>query len=128
MQETIDRVLAMETWAIVGLSDNPARAAWEVSKFLQDRGKRIVPIHPIAPMVHEAQGFASLDDVPFPIDVVDCFVRSDLVGEVIVQAIAVGAKGVWMQLGVIDRGAAARATTAGLAVVMDRCPRIEWRG
>lgn len=127
MRGTIDRVLALKTWAIVGLSDNPARAAWEVSKFLQYRSKRIVPSHPSAPMVHGVQGFASLDDVPFHIDVVDCFVRSDLVGPVIDQAIAVGAKGVWMQLGVIDQGAAARARTAGLAVVMDRCPRIEWR-
>lgn len=83
MQETIDHVLAMERWAVVGLSDNPARAAWEVSKFLQDRGKRIVPIHSSAPMVHGVQGFASLDDVPFSVDVVDCFVRSDLVGPVI---------------------------------------------
>lgn len=128
MRDAIDTLLALETWAIVGLSDNPARAAWEVSKFLQDRGKRIVPIHPSTPMVHGVRGFASLDDVPFPVDVVDCFVRSDLVGPVIDQAITVGAKGVWMQLGIIDQGAAARARTAGLAVVMDRCPRIEWRG
>jgi len=67
---TIDRVLALKTWAVVGLSDNPARAAWEVSKFLQYKSKRIVPIHPSAPMVHGVQGFASLDDVPFHIDVV----------------------------------------------------------
>jgi len=73
------------------------------------------------------KGFASLDEVPFPVEVVDCFVRSDLVGPVVDQAISIGASGVWMQLGVVDEAAATWATAAGLTVVMDRCPRIEWR-
>ena len=127
MDQTMERLLAMQTWAVVGLSDNRSRAAWDVALFLQRKGKRIVPVHPSAPLVHGEQGYASLRDIPFPIDVVDCFVRTELVGTVIDDAVAVGAQGVWMQLGVQDIAAAERATRAGLTVVMDRCPKIEWR-
>ena len=127
MREAIDTLLALETWAVVGLSDNRSRAAWEVSLFLQDKGKRIVPVHPTAPLVHGELGYAVLTDIPVPVDVVDCFVRSDLVGPVVDEAIALGARGVWMQLGVVDEPAADRARAAGLTVVMDRCPKIEWR-
>lgn len=118
----------METWAIVGLSSNPARAAYGVAKFLQDNGKRIVPVHPAAPAVHGEQGYAALSEVPFDIDVVDCFLRSELVGPVVDEAIREGAKGVWMQLGVVDQQACRRAHDAGLVVVMDRCPKIDWTG
>jgi predicted CoA-binding protein len=118
--------LRMQTWAVVGLSDNTSRAAYDVAKFLQGTGKRIVPVHPSAPTVHGEQGYATLSEIPFPVDVVDCFVRSSLVGPVVDDAIAVGAKAVWMQLGVVDEAAAERATAAGLDVVMDRCPKIEW--
>jgi predicted CoA-binding protein len=128
MEQSVDHLLSLQTWAVVGLSDNPTRAAWGVARFLQDKGKRIVPVHPAAPTVHGEQGYASLADIPFPIDVVDCFVRSELVGPVVEDAIRVGAKGVWMQLGVLDPAAAQRAADAGLTVVMDRCPKIEWRG
>ncbi|MCW2542910.1 MAG: CoA-binding protein [Frankiales bacterium] len=124
---TVEGLLAMQTWAVVGLSDNRARAAWGVAKFLQDKGKRIVPVHPSACEVHGEPGYASLAEIPFEVDVVDCFVRSSLVGPVVDQAIAIGAKGVWMQLDVIDHEAAVRARDAGLLVVMDRCPKIEWR-
>lgn len=120
-------LLAMGTWAVVGLSDNRSRAAWDVAAFLQSRGKRIVPVHPSAPTVHGVQGVATLADVPVSVDVVDCFVRSALVGPVVDAAIAIGARGVWMQLGVVDEAAAKRARDAGLTVVMDRCPKIEWR-
>ena len=123
----IDRLLSLDTWAVVGLSDDRSRAAWGVAKFLQDRGKRIVPVHPSAVTVHGEQGYPTLADIPFDVDVVDCFIRSALVGPVVDSAIAAGAKGVWMQLGVVDPLAAARATAAGLTVVMDRCPKIEWR-
>jgi predicted CoA-binding protein len=128
MEPAVDRLLSLETWAVVGLSDNTSRAAWGVAQFLQNKGKRIVPVHPSAATVHGEQGYASLADIPFPVDVVDCFVRSDLVGQVVDEAIAIGSKGVWLQLDVIDAAAAGRATAAGLTVVMDRCPKIEWRG
>jgi predicted CoA-binding protein len=123
----VDALLAMPTWAVVGLSSNRARAAWGVAEFLQRKGKRIVPVHPTAETVHGEQGFATLSDIPFAVDVVDCFVRSSLVGPVVDEAIAIGAKGVWMQLDVVDDEAAQRARDAGLTVVMDRCPKIEWR-
>ena len=114
-----------DTWAVVGLSDNPARAAYGVAKVLQRYGKRIVPVHPKAETVHGEQGYATLADVPFPVDVVDVFVRSDLAGDVADQAVAAGAKAVWFQLGVIDEAALDRTRAAGLAMVMDRCPAIE---
>jgi predicted CoA-binding protein len=123
----VDALLAMPTWAVVGLSSNQARAAWGVAEFLQRKGKRIVPVHPTADTVHGEQGFATLSDMPFAVDVVDCFVRSSLVGPVVDEAIAIGAKGVWMQLDVVDDEAAQRARDAGLTVVMDKCPKIEWR-
>lgn len=120
-------LLALSSWAVVGLSDNRERAAWEVARFLQAQGKRIIPVHPSAGTVHGVPGVTSLAAVTVPIDVVDCFVRSELVGPVVDEAIAIGARGVWMQLGVVDEGAARRARGAGLTVVMNRCPRIEWR-
>lgn len=116
----------LETWAVVGLSDDPSRTAWRIAQLLQQRGKRIVPVHPQAPTVHGEQGYASLADVPFPIDVVDVFRRSEFAGAVVDEAIAVGAKGVWLQLGVVDQDAIDRARAAGLAAVMDTCPAIEW--
>jgi predicted CoA-binding protein len=126
MSDTVRELLAMETWAVVGLSDNRSRAAYDVAQFLQGRGKRIVPVHPTAATVHGEQGYPTLAQIPFDVDVVDCFVRSSLVGPVVDQAIEKGAKAVWMQLGVVDEQAAARAEAAGLRVVMDRCPKIEW--
>lgn len=113
------------TWAVVGLSTNPSRAAFRVSSYLQGIGQTIVPVHPKAETVHGATGYASLAEVPGDVDVVDVFVNSDLAGAVVDEAIARGAKAVWLQLGVIDDAAAQRALDAGLDVVMDRCPAIE---
>jgi predicted CoA-binding protein len=117
----------LETWAIVGLADHPDRTAYRIAALLQQRGKRIVPIHPDAPTVHGEQGYATLADVPFPIDVVDVFRRSDAAGEFADQAVKVGARAVWFQLGVIDEAAFERTTAAGVPMVMDTCPAIEWR-
>lgn len=127
-RETVDKLLGMDTWAVVGLSDDPSRAAWGVAAFLQAQGKRIVPVHPRAETVHGEPGYARLADIPFDVDVVDLFVRSELAGPVVDEAVAKGASGVWMQLGVVDTEAAARAEAAGVLVVMDRCPKLEWRG
>lgn len=124
--DKIRRVLAGgETWAVVGLADHPHRAAYGVARFLQQRGKRVVPVHPDAPTVHGEQGYATLADIPFPVDVVDVFVRSELAGPIVDEAVAVGARAVWLQLGVVDEAAARRAADAGLDVVMDTCPAIE---
>src|SRR3954447_7785320 len=115
-----------ETWAVVGLSGNPHRTAFRIAEFLQSKGKRIVPIHPTAPTVLDEPGFPTLADVPFDIDVVDVFRRSEAAGEFADQAVAVGAKGVWFQLGVVDHDAFRRTTKAGVPMVMDTCPKIEW--
>jgi predicted CoA-binding protein len=114
-------------WAVVGLSANPTRVAYRIASYLQGLGMQIVPVHPRADTVHGAPGYRTLADIPAdqPIDVVDVFVRSELAGDVVDQAISVGAKAVWLQLGVIDQAAAARASAAGLDVVMDTCPAIE---
>ena len=124
---TVDRVLELPTWAVVGLSNDRTRAAYGVAAFLQAQGRRIVPVHPRAETVLGEQGYARLADIPFEVDVVDCFVRSELVGPVVDEAVEKGAKAVWMQLGVVDAEAAARARAAGLDVVMDRCPKLDWR-
>ena len=119
-----------DVWAVVGLSSNEDRASYGVARVLQSRGKRIVPVHPRAQAVHGEPGYATVQDAVFalgPVDVVDCFVNSRRVGEIVDAAIAVGARGVWLQLGVVDEAAARRARDAGLDVVMDRCPAIEWR-
>jgi uncharacterized protein len=115
-----------DVWAVVGLSTNSSRAAYGVAHFLQTKGKRIVPVHPHAETVHGQPGFATLADVPFPIDVVDVFVNSSLAGGIADEALAVGARGVWFQLRVVDTDAYDRVTKAGVPMVMDRCPAIEW--
>ena len=114
-----------DTWAVVDLSNNTARAAYGVAKVLQRYGKRVVPVHPSAETVHGEQGYPSLAAVPFPVDVVDVFVNSRLAGAVADEAVAVGAKAVWFQLDVIDEDAYRRTRDAGVAMVMDRCPAIE---
>lgn len=113
-------------WAVVGLSGDERRTAYEIASLLQSRGKKIVPIHPDAPTVLGEQGYASLAEVPFPVDVVDVFRRSDAAGEFADQAVAIGAGGVWFQLGVIDEDAFNRTVAAGVPMVMDTCPAIEW--
>ncbi|MEU8759359.1 CoA-binding protein [Streptomyces sp. NPDC048659] len=125
--ETIRRILTEsgDTWAVVGLSNNESRAAYGVAAVLQRFGKRVVPVHPKAETVHGERGYASLAEVPFPVDVVDVFVNSELAGAVADQAVEAGAKAVWFQLGVVDVEAYARTREAGLDMVMDRCPAIE---
>ena len=115
-------------WFVVGLGNNPERAAYGVASFLQGIGKRIVPIYPRAEVVHGEQGYATIAEAAAAVgapDVVDVFVRSDRAGEFADQAIAAGAKAVWFQLDVIDDDAAQRVVDAGLTMVMDRCPAIE---
>jgi predicted CoA-binding protein len=125
-ESTIRRLLSdTHTWAVVGLSSNRSRVAWSIAHWLQQQGKRIIPVHPSAEEVLGEKGYATLAELPGPVDVVDVFVRSDLAGAVVDDAIAIGAPAVWLQLGVVDEAAAERARAAGLAVVMDDCPHIE---
>ena len=115
------------TIAMVGASDNPDRPSYRVMKFLQDQGYRVIPVNPTitGEHVHGEYVWRGLSQIGEPIDVVDIFRKSEFAGEAVDQAIAVGAKAVWLQLGVIDVAAAERAEAAGLRVVMDRCPKIE---
>jgi len=113
------------TWAVVGLGPSGGRTAHGVAGWLQRQGKRIVPVHPAGGQVLGEQIYPTLADVPFPIDVVDVFRRSDKAGEHVDEAITIGAPAVWLQLGVVDRAAAQRAEEAGLTVLMDRCPHID---
>lgn len=122
----IERALLSRTWAVVGLTEHLYRPAHGVSAFLQANGMRIVPVNPRAESVLGEKGYAQLSDIDFPIDVVDIFRRSDQAGQHVDEAIAVGARAVWLQLGVVDEQAARRAVDAGLDVVMDTCPMIEW--
>jgi predicted CoA-binding protein len=115
------------TIALVGASDRPGRPSYGVMATLQRHGYRVIPVNPqiTGEHVHGEFVFRDLDQLGDPIDIVDIFRRSDAAGEVVDQAIAIGAKAVWMQLGVVDQKAAARAEAAGLKVVMDRCPAID---
>jgi predicted CoA-binding protein len=126
MNDSIDKLLSLKTWAVVGLSNNSERAAFGVAKLLIEKGHQVIPVHPKAETVHGQKGYEKLSDIPFPIDVVDIFVNSDLAGEVVDSAIAINAKGVWLQLDVIDQSAVTRAENAGLLAVMNRCPAIEY--
>ena len=116
------------TIAMVGASDRPDRPSFGVMKFLQGQGYRVIPVNPTitGEHVHGEYVWRELSQIGEPIDIVDVFRKSEVVGAVVDEAIAVGAKAVWMQLGVIDEAAAARAEAAGLKVVMDKCPKIEF--
>jgi predicted CoA-binding protein len=115
------------TIAMIGASVRPGRASYGVLKFMQDHGYRVFPVNPqiTGEHVHGEFVWRELAQIGEPIDIVDIFRRSEMAGEAVDQAIFAGAKAVWMQLGVIDEDAAARAEAAGLKVVMDRCPKIE---
>ena len=115
------------TIALVGASDRPDRPSNYVMKFLQDHGYRVIPVNPqiTGEHIHGEYVWRELAQIGEPIDIVDIFRRPMAAGEAVDEAIAIGAKAVWMQIGVINREAAEGAEAAGLKVVMDRCPKIE---
>ena len=113
------------TWAVVGCSPSPFRDSHGIAALLLREGHRVIPVNPEVDEVLGQRAYAAVADVPEPIDVVDVFRRSDAAGQHVDEAIAAGARAVWLQLGVIDHAAAERAAAAGLHVVMDRCPRLE---
>ena len=115
------------TIAMIGASDRPGRPSWDVMRFMQAAGYRVLPVNPqiTGEHVHGEYVWRNLSQIGEPIDMVDVFRRSEAAGEAVDQAIAAGAKSVWLQIGVINEEAAARAEAAGLKVVMDRCPKIE---
>ncbi len=126
--EGIKRLLSTaNTIAMVGASDNPARASHEVMQFLQKAGYRVIPVNPglVGQTLLGETVVGALADIAEAIDMVDIFRNSDAAGVVVDDAIAAGARAVWMQLGVVNHDAANRAEAAGLQIVMDRCPKIE---
>ena len=118
---------SVRTIALVGASDDPGRASNQVMARLQDHGYRVIPVNPqiTGEHIHGEYVWRELEQIGEPIDMVDIFRRSEHVGPIVDEAIRVGAKAVWMQIGVIDLEAAQRAEAAGLKVVIDRCPKIE---
>lgn len=128
--DEIRQILAsLKTVAVAGASDKSNRPVYGVSQFLQRQGIRTIPVNPrlAGKEVLGEIAYGRLQDIPAPVDMVDCFINPARVGPIVDDAIAIGAKIAWLQLDVIDEAAAARATAAGLTVVMDRCPAIEWR-
>ena len=117
----------VRTIALIGASDRPDRPSYGVMRFLQNHGYRVIPVNPqiTGEHVHGEYVWRELAQIGEPIDMVDIFRRPEAAGDAVDQAIAAGAKAVWMQLGVINEAAAARAEAAGLKVVMDRCPAID---
>jgi len=126
-EDIADLLTNARTIAVVGASDRPNRPSYGVMKFLQDWGYRVIPVNPQITGEHILGEFVwrELAQIGVPIDIVDVFRRPDAAAEAVQQAIFVGAKAVWMQIGVINEEAAAKAEAAGLKVVMDRCPKIE---
>ncbi len=120
--ETIRRILdECRTIAVVGLSSDPSRPSHSVSGYMRRNGYRVIPVNPNETSVFDEKSYPDLLAVPEKIELVDVFRRSDEAGKAVDQAIAIGAKAVWLQEGVVDRDAAQRALDAGLLVVMDRC-------
>ena len=123
---TLRRILKQgKTIAVVGLSANWWRPSYFAAKYMQEHGYRIIPVNPQYQEVLGEKCYANLRDIPEPVDVVDCFRRSEDIGPIADEAIAIGAKVLWLQLGVINHEAAEKARKAGLDVVMDRCVKIE---
>ena len=126
MEPTVRRVLTQyRTWAVVGCSPDTGRDSHDVAAFLLAQGYRVIPVNPLCEEILGQRCYPRLADIPETVDVVDIFRRPDVAGSHVDEAVAIGARAVWMQLGVIDEAAAERARKAGLDVVMDRCPKIE---
>ena len=112
--------------AVVGCSPDPGRDSHDIARLLIDRGHDVVPVNPSAESILGRACYPDLGSIPGGVEMVDVFRRSEFVGDIVDEAIAIGAKIIWTQLGVGDEAAARRAEAAGLLVVMDRCPRIEY--
>lgn len=116
----------VRTIAVVGCSPKPERPGHYVAKYLQDLGFRVIPVNPGQTEILGEKCYASLRDIPEPVDMVDCFRRAEDIPPIVEDAITIGAKFIWMQLGIVNEEAAQRALDAGIEVVMDRCPKIDY--
>ena len=119
----LDRI---KTIAVVGLSPQPTRPSFRVAQAMKRYGYRIIPVRPLVDEVLGEKAYASLADIPFPIDLVDVFRRAEEIDAVVDSAIALKLPAIWIQLGIINEAAALRAQAAGIVVVMDKCLKIEW--
>jgi|HigsolmetaAR203D_1030402.scaffolds.fasta_scaffold05303_4 predicted CoA-binding protein len=125
-REMIKRILeASDTIAVVGLSDKPDRTSYQVSAAMQAKGYRIVPVNPNADAILGETCYPSLKDIPFPVDIVNVFRRSEYCADVAREAAEIGAKTLWLQLGIVSEEAAEIAQAAGMNVIMDRCIKVE---
>ncbi len=113
------------TVAVVGLSPKPERPSYQVAQYLQNHGYRIVPVNPGCREILGEKCYSSLQEIPFPVEVVDIFRQVDAIPAIVADAIAVGAKAVWMQLGLEEPQSAKQAAKAGLQVVMNRCMKVD---
>ncbi len=116
-----------KTIAVVGLSDNPERDSYRVAAYLQEKGYHVVPVNPAVTVVFGQKAYASLKDVPMPIDIVDIFRKPEAVPAIVQEAMAQGARVVWMQEGVVHAAAALEAQKHGVQVIMDKCIMKEHR-
>lgn len=114
------------TIAVVGCSPKPQRAGNYIARFLQDHGYIVIPVNPLHTELVGETCYPSLREIPTQVDMVDCFRRAEEIDDIVEDAIAIGAKVIWMQLGIINETAAKRAEEAGLRVVMNRCPKIDY--
>lgn len=125
-REQIKDILERSTTvAVVGLSDNPERVSYMVSEAMQAKGYTIIPVNPNADTILGQKSYASLKDIPIPVDIVNVFRRSEHTPPVAEEAAAIGAKTLWLQLGIANEEAAAIAAAGGLEVIMDRCIKVE---
>ena len=127
LEDDVETLLDARTIAVVGLSDRPTRDSYDVAAYMQGQGYRVVPVNPNITTSLGEKAYPSLAEIPFDVDLVNVFRRTEHLGGVIEQAIARGAKGVWAQLGVVDEAAAAKGRAAGLVVVMGLCIKVEHR-
>jgi predicted CoA-binding protein len=118
-------LLDTQTIAVVGLSDDPSKTSHMVSEAMQSKGYRIVPVNPNATSILGETSYPSLKDIPFPVDVVNVFRRPEHTPPIAEEAVAIGAKALWLQLGIANEDAARIATEGGLRIIMDRCIKVE---
>ena len=120
-------LMESQTIAVVGHSDKPERDSYRIAQFLRDEGYTVFPVNPTLKTIDGEPSYLSLQDVPEPIDIVNVFRRSEYVPDIVQESIAVGAKSIWMQLGVISEIGRDAAVDAGIAVVMNRCIKVEYQ-
>lgn len=124
---SIETILNYKNIAVVGISDNPERPSYDIASFLEEHGYNIIPINPTLTEWKGKKCYPDLKSIPVEVDVVDIFRRPEAIPPIVDEAIAIKAKAVWMQQGIVNEEAAAKARAAGIEVVMDKCMRTEYK-